>query len=258
MYARLRSAVSKQLLNEKTFEPASVAVFTGETPVAKTMTYAGTGARAFFLIVVTIGFAMLGWRSAADVLATSGMWFFLGYLLLIGISIAAATNPRLAPVAGLIYAVLMGLWMGAISRIYEAYYDGIVGQALTASVATFIACLLLYMFRAVRVTRRFVRIVIIATLGVAIMYFFGWIFAIFGIDLLFWTRPTTTGIVIGILICVVAALNLILDFAVIETGVNAGAPAAMMWFAAFGLLTTLVWLYIEILYLLVRIRAASQ
>lgn len=250
--------MSKQLLNEKTFEPASVAVFTDGKPVAKRMTYGGTALRASFLIVVTIGFAMVGWRSAADVVATSGMWFFLGYLLLIAISLAAATNPKLAPVAGLIYAVLMGLWMGAISRIYEAYYDGIVGQALIASVATFVACLILYMVRAVRVTGRFVRVVIIATFGVAIMYLFGWIFAIFNVDLLFWTKPTTTGIVIGIAICIVAALNLILDFAVIETGVNAGAPAEMMWFAAFGLLTTLVWLYIEILYLLVRIRAVSQ
>ena len=82
--------MSKQLLNEKTFEPASVAVFTAEKPVVKTMTYGGTAARAFFLVVVTIGFAMIGWRSAADVVAASGMWFFLGYLLLIGISIAAA------------------------------------------------------------------------------------------------------------------------------------------------------------------------
>jgi uncharacterized YccA/Bax inhibitor family protein len=250
--------VSKQLLNEKTFEAPSVSEFTRGAPVTRTMTYAGTALRALFLVVVTIGFAMVGWRSAADVVAASGMWFFLGYLLLIALSLAAAANPRLAPIAGLVYAVLMGLWMGAISRIYEAYYDGIVGQALTASVATFVACLLLYMFRAVRVTGRFVKVVIIATFGVALMYTFGWIFSIFGVDLLFWAKPTSLGIGIGILVCIVAALNLILDFAVIETGVNGGAPAAMEWFAAFGLLTTLVWLYIEILYLLVRIRAASQ
>ena len=250
--------MSKQLLNEKTFETPSVTAFTQGKPVTRTMTYGGTAARSLFLVAVTVAFAMLGWRSAADVVAASGLWFFLGYLLLIALSLAAAANPRLAPVAGLLYAVLMGLWMGAISRIYETYYDGIVGQALTASVATFIACLLLYMFRVIRVTGRFVRVVIIATFGVAIMYFVGWMFAVFGVDLLFWTRPTTTGIVIGVLVCIVAALNLILDFAVIETGVNAGAPAAMMWFCAFGLLTTLVWLYIEILYLLVRIRAASS
>ena len=152
----------------------------------------------------------------------------------------------------------MGLWMGAISRIYEAYYDGIVGQALLASVATFIACLLLYMFRAIRVTGRFVRVVIIATFGVGIMYFFGWIFAIFGVDLLFWARPTTTGIVIGILVCIVAALNLILDFAVIETGVNAGRSGRDDVVLRVRAAHDLVWLYIEILYLLVRIRAASS
>ncbi|HEX5936338.1 MAG TPA: Bax inhibitor-1/YccA family protein [Actinomycetota bacterium] len=250
--------MSKQLLNEKTFEAPAVSVFTQGKPVTRRMTYAGSAARSLLLIAITIAFAMLGWRSAADVVAASGLWFFLGYILLIALSVAAAANPRLAPVAGLLYAVLMGLWMGAISRIYEAYYDGVVGQALLASVATFIACLLLYMFRVVHVTGRFVRVVIIATLGVAIMYFAGWIFSLFGVDLLFWTRPTSVGIVVGILVCIVAALNLILDFAVIETGVNAGAPAAMSWFAAFGLLTTLVWLYIEILYLLVRIRAVSQ
>ena len=90
------------------------------------------------------------------------------------------------------------------------------------------------------------------------MYLAGWIFALFGVDLRFWTHPSSVGIVISIAICIVAALNLILDFAVIERGVESGAPAAMEWYAAFGLLTTLVWLYLEILYLLVRLRAASQ
>lgn len=250
--------MSKQLLNERTFSPPAVAVFTGQRPVTRAMTYAGTAARALLFLVFTIGFAMVGWRAAADVVTSSGLWFFLGYILLIALSLAAASNPRLAVGAGLLYAVLMGLWMGAISRIYESYYDGVVGQALLASVATFLACLLLYMSRAVRVTGRFVRVVVIATLGVAIMYLAGWLFSLFGIDLRFWAHPSTTGIVISVAICIVAALNLILDFAVIETGVRSGAPSAMSWFAAFGLLTTLVWLYIEILYLLVRLRAAAE
>ena len=81
---------------------------------------------------------------------------------------------------------------------------------------------------------------------------------LFGVDLLFWTHPSSVGIVVSVAICIVAALNLILDFAVIERGVESGAPAAMEWFAAFGLLTTLVWLYLEILYLLIRARAVSQ
>jgi uncharacterized YccA/Bax inhibitor family protein len=250
--------VSKQLLNERTFSSDSVSAFTGGKPVTGTMTYPGTIVRSALFVLITIGFASVGWQAAADVVTSSGLWFFLGYLLLIGLSIAAASNPRLAIGAGLLYAVLMGTWMGAISRIYETYYDGIVGQALLASVATFVACLLLYVFRAIRVTGKFVRVVVIATFGVAIMYFAGWIFSLFGVDLLFWTHPSSVGIVVSVAICIVAALNLILDFAVIENGVESGAPAAMEWFAAFGLLTTLVWLYLEILYLLVRVRAASQ
>lgn len=250
--------MSKQLLNEKTFSAESVGVFTADRPVTQTMAYGGTIVRSAFFVLITIGFAMVGWRAAADVVTSSGLWFFLGYLLLIALSLAAASNPRLALVAGLLYAGLMGTWMGAISRIYEAYYDGIVGQALLASVATFVACLLLYVFRAVRVTGKFVRVVAIATFGVALMYFAGWIFSLFGVDLLFWTHPSSVGIVVSVAICIVAALNLILDFAVIERGVESGAPAAMEWFAAFGLLTTLVWLYLEILYLLIRARAVSQ
>jgi uncharacterized YccA/Bax inhibitor family protein len=249
--------MSKQLLNDETFSTGSIAAFRGERRAGGTMTYAGTAARAAFFIVVTIAFAGVGWRSAENVATSSGLWFFLGYIVLIGLSLAAASNPRLALGAGLLYAVLMGTWMGSISRIYESYYDGIVGQALLASVATFVACLLLYLFRAVRVTGRFVRVVVIATLGVAIMYLAGWLLSIFGVDLLFWTHPSTTGIVVSVAICIVAALNLILDFAVIERGVDAGAPADMAWYAAFGLLTTLVWLYLEILYLLVRVRASQ-
>jgi uncharacterized YccA/Bax inhibitor family protein len=249
--------MSKQLLNEKTFAPDEVRTFTHGQPVTRTMTYGGTIVKALFLIVLTMAFGIVGWRAAAKVAVTSGLWFFLGYLLLIAISLWAAANPRLAPLAGIVYAVLMGTWMGSISRIYEAYYDGIVGQALLASVATFVACLLLYSLRVVRVTGRFVRIVIIATLGVGLMYLVGWLFAIFGVHLQFWSHATSAGIVIGIIICIVAASNLILDFAVIETGVKGKAPAAMEWYAAYGLLTTLVWLYIEVLYLLARIRRAQ-
>ena len=250
--------MSKQVLNDKTFSSETVAEFTGGRPVSRTMSYGGTGIRAGFLLVVTIAFAMLGWRWAAAVVTTSGLWFFLGYIGLIALSLAAAANPKLAPVAGLAYAVLMGLWMGAISRIYESYYDGIVGQALLASVATFLACLLLYVFRVIRVTGKFVRVVVIATFGVLLMYLAGWILSIFGIGLRFWTHPSKLGIGISVVVCIVAALNLILDFGVIEAGVTQGAPASMEWYAAFGLLTTLVWLYLEILYLLVRVRAASQ
>ncbi len=248
--------MSAQILNDTSFSAEAAREATGGRASAATMTYGSVAVRALFLIVVTMGFAMLGWRAAANKQPSSGMWFFLGYILLIAISIAAAKNPRLVMVAGLLYAVLMGFWMGSISHLYESYYDGIVGQALLASVATFLAALLLYSSRAIRVTSRFVGVVFIATAGIALMYLVGWIFSLFGVDLLFWTQPNSVGIAISIAICLLAAANLLVDFAVIEAGVESGAPRVMAWFGAFGLLTTLVWLYLEILRLLALLRGA--
>jgi uncharacterized YccA/Bax inhibitor family protein len=241
--------VARQMLNETTFAR------TEAKPAAHTMTIGGTVVRALFLLVVTAAFAAVGWRWAAHVLVGSGLWFFLGYLLLIAITVAAAANPRLALPAGLLYGVLMGLWVGAISRVYETYYDGIVAQALIASLTTVVACLVLYTSRAFRLTAKRVRVIVVATLGVALLYFVGWIFSIFGVDLLFFTDPgNPVGIAISVVICIVAALNLMLDFGFIEAGVKAGAHKQMEWYSAFGLLSTIVWLYLEFLRLLARTR----
>jgi uncharacterized YccA/Bax inhibitor family protein len=249
--------MASQVLNERSFAPEAVREVTGGRETTGTMTYGSVIVRALFLLVLTLIFAGFGWRAAENQRPTSGLWFFLGYILLIAISIAAARNPRLAAVAGILYAALMGFWMGSISRLYETYYDGIVGQALLASVTTFLAALLLYSSRAIRVTGKFVKIVVVATAGIALLYFFGWIFSIFGLDLLFWTKPNGLGIAISLLICLLAAANLLVDFAVIEGGVNSRAPRVMSWFGAFGLLTTLVWLYLEILRFLALVRGSQ-
>ncbi len=246
------------MLNDATFSPENARKITGgditSTVAARTMSYGGTIAKAMFLLALTIGFATVGWRAAATVQTTSGLWFFLGYILLIALSFAAAANPRLAMWAGLLYAVLMGLWMGSISRIYEAYYDGIVGEALLASVCVFAACLLLYSVRAIRVTGKFVRFVLISMFGIAFMYLVGWLLSLFGIRLNFLYDGSTVGIGISLFVVLIAAFSLILDFAVIETGVKGGAPKAFEWYSAYGLLTTLVWLYLEVLRLLARTR----
>jgi uncharacterized YccA/Bax inhibitor family protein len=246
--------VSKQMLNEATFAPTNVQKVTGGAAATRTMTYGGTIAKTLVFLVITVGFALVGWRSAADVVASSGLWFFLGYMLLIALSLWAVANPRVAALAGLVYSVLMGLWMGSISRIYETYYDGIVAQAIIASVAVFLGCLLLYSVRAIRVTGRFVRFVLISISGIAMAYLFGWFLSIFGIRLNFLYDGSTIGIGVGLFVVLIAAFTLILDFAVIEGGVGSGAPREMEWYAAYGLLSTLVWLYLEVLYLLARTR----
>lgn len=244
--------MSSQMLNDHTF---STTPAEATRPATGTMTLAGTVTRALVLLAIAAIFASWGWSVALDWFSQSGLWWLFGYFILIGLTIAAVNNPTMAMVAGFLYAIMMGFWMGAVSRMYEIAYDGIVSQALLASVSVFLGCLLLYMIGAVRATPKFTRIVIIATFGILLMYLSAWILSLFGVDLLMINEPTTWGIVLSAAICIIAALNLIIDFAVIDEGIKRGAPASMEWYAAFGLMSTLVWLYAEILRFLALVRS---
>lgn len=237
--------MSQQVLNADTFAAPAI---TGDS--TRTMSYAGTIVKSLFLLIITVACAVGGWNAAEGAEPQSGLWFFLGYMLLLALTFAAAGNPRIAAPAGVVYALLMGTWMGSISRLYEEYYDGIVGGAIGVTLTVFLATLLLYMTRAIRVTGRFVAVMSIAIFGILLLYLAGWIFSIFGVELNFLYSPTPVGIGLQIVIAIVAALSLTLDFAVIETGVTQQAPKDYEWYGAFGLQTTLVWLYLEILRLL--------
>jgi len=245
--------MSSQMLNDQTFAPGGVAAARQPAAVG-TMSLQGTIVKSLGLLIVALATGAIGWSVGLDWFSTTGLWWLLGYFLLIGLTIAAASNPDLALPAGLLYAVLMGFWMGAVSRVYEEKYDGIVAQALLASVSAFLVCLVLYMVRAVRVTPKLTRTIITATLAIFVMYMAAWILSIFGVDLLLIDEPNAIGIALSIGICIVAALNLFLDFAVIERGIKQGAPVTMEWYAAFGLLATLVWLYAEVLRLIALLR----
>jgi uncharacterized YccA/Bax inhibitor family protein len=247
--------MAQQMINERTYSPESIRALSGGGAVARRMSLGGTVVKTLVLFVLTCGFASVGWMRAASVIrTTSGPSWLLGYFILIALSFLAIANPRLAPIGGLVYAALMGLWVGAISQVYEAAYDGIVAQALMATMATVLVCLILYAFGAVKVTRRFVLVVVAATLGIGLMYLVAWLLSIFGVDLRLWTHPSSTGIAISVVICIVAALNLFIDFAVIDQGIANGAPSFMEWYSAWGLLATVVWLYLEVLYLLARLQ----
>jgi uncharacterized YccA/Bax inhibitor family protein len=247
--------LAQQMINERTFSPDAIARLDEGTATARRMSVGGTVVKGLILFVATCAFAVIGWDHAASVIrATSGPSWLLGYFLLIALSFLAIANPRLAPIGGLVYAVLMGLWVGGISQVYEQAYDGIVAQALLATMATVLVCLVLYALGVVKVSRRFVLVVLAATLGIGLMYLTAWILSIFNIGLRFWTNPSPTGIAISVVICIVAALNLFVDLAVIDQGVRSGAPSFMEWYSAWGLLATVVWLYLEVLYLLARLR----
>jgi uncharacterized YccA/Bax inhibitor family protein len=246
--------VSQQMISERAFSadtnPALAAPVTG-----RRMSVAGVFVKSLILLVITCALAVVGWDHAHRIIkAASGPSWLLWYFLLIALCFLAIAQPRIAPIGGLVYAVLMGLWVGAISRVYESAYDGIVAQALLATLATVLVCLILYVTGAVKVTGRFVLVVVSATLAIGLLYLTAWIISLIGPSLRFWTNPSGTGIAISVVICIVAALNLFIDFAIIDTGVAGGAPTFMEWYSAWGLLATVVWLYLEVLYLLARFR----
>ena len=247
--------MAQQMISDRAFSSEAIAELGGGPSAARRMTVGGTVLKGLFLLVVTCGFAVLGWDQAAKVIsATSGPSWLLWYFLLIALTFLAIAQPKLAPLGSLVYSVLMGFWIGGISRVYDSSYDGIVAQALLATLAVVLVCLVLYALGVVKVTRRFVLVVVAATLGIGIVYLTGWILSLIGPTLQFWNNPTPAGILISLVICVVAALNLFIDFAVIDTGIRGGAPTFMEWYAAWGLLATVVWLYLEVLYLLARLR----
>src|SRR5438045_8029901 len=167
--------MAQQMITEQAYSASVAAVRPGPRTVGH-MTVFGVFFKSLVLFVVTCIFAGLGWVQASHVIhASSGPSWLLGYMLLIALSFLAISRPNLAPLGGLVYAVLMGWWVGGISHTYEAAYDGIVAQALLATMATVFVCLLLYAFRTVTVTGRSGTVVVGATLGIGAMYMVAWL-----------------------------------------------------------------------------------
>lgn len=252
--------MSREMLNDKTFTGLGTAqpiAIPGRPDRAVTgvMTINGVVTRAVFLLGLTVVAATFGWSRAASVTGTIQTVLLVGLLGLIVLSLATARKPQLAVVTGPVYAVVMGVWTGVISHYYEAAYPGIVLQAVFATFSVFLACLVLYVTRIVKVTDRFVFVVSVATGGILVMYVASIVANLFGANLTFLTSPSPLGILLSVVICIVAALNLFLDFRFIEEGAQRGAPTYMAWYSAFGLLATLIWLYLEILRLLGKIRS---
>ncbi len=154
-----------------------------------------------------------------------------------------------------VYAVLEGLMLGALSAVIEAQFkdQGLVLRAVALTFGTFFAMLFLYKSRIIKVTEKFRMGVFAATGGIAIVYFLSFIMSLFGVRMGFLYGNSLLSIGISLFVVVIAALNLVLDFEFIEKGSKANLPKYMEWYGSFGLLVTLVWLYLEILRLLSKI-----
>jgi uncharacterized YccA/Bax inhibitor family protein len=179
----------------------------------------------------------------------------LGIIIGIGAVIALRFKPQLAKFLAPVYALGFGFAVGAISKGYETFYNGIVLQAVLATASVFAVMLVLYRTRIIKVTDKFRRAVIFATLGVMVLYLGSFIFSLFGGSLPFLNGDNMVmSIAFSVFVCGLAAMNLALDFDFIERATNSGMPKEYEWVGALGLVVTLVWLYLEILRLLSYLR----
>jgi uncharacterized YccA/Bax inhibitor family protein len=159
-----------------------------------------------------------------------------------------------APITAPLYALLEGLFLGGLSASFAARYEGIVFQAILLTFGTLFSLLMAYRSGLIRATENFKLGVVAATGAVFFIYFVSWIMGFFGKSIPFIHQSGLVGIGFSLAVVIIAALNLVLDFDFIEQGAERGAPRYMEWYGAFGLMVTLVWLYIEMLRLLSKLR----
>ena len=219
------------------------------------MTLQGTATKSLVLILLTVFSAAFTWNAVA-----SGNTGILMPATLVGglggfvVALITVFKPKVSPYTAPIYAALEGLLLGGISAIYNSRFQGLPLQAVALTFGVFMALLIVYRTGLIRATENFRLGVVAATGGIMIMYLLSFVLGFFGIQMSFLHDSSPLSIGISLVVVVVAALNLVLDFDFIERGVAHGAPKVMEWYAAFGLLVTLVWLYLEILRLLAKLQ----
>ncbi|MCE9580992.1 MAG: Bax inhibitor-1/YccA family protein [Planctomycetes bacterium] len=237
-------------LNENVFKKFFAAA---GSPV---MTVQGTVNKTGVLLFLCAGCAVLTWipMHSGDFL-TAGILALGGLLGGLVFGLTTAFKPAWAPVTAPLYAACEGLFLGAISSIYDLHYPGrpIVLHAVLLTFGTLFALLAAYTTRLIRATENFKLGVFAATGGIALVYLVSFVLSLFGIRLPFIHESGLMGIGFSLFVVTIAALNLVLDFDFIETGADSNAPKFMEWYGAYGLLVTLVWLYLEILRLLSKL-----
>jgi len=246
-------------LNEKTFQQSIV------VNQSEVMTERGTLNKFFLLFLLVMGTASLTWNAFSQGKDVSS-WLWIGLIGGFITAIVLIFKPVWATFLAPVYALFEGAFIGGISAMYNFAFKGaetagatggIVMQAVGLTFAVVIAMFALYRFRIIKATEKFKSVVIIATMGIAVFYLLAMGLRLFHIDMPLIHSSGTLGIVFSLVVVCIAALNLILDFDRIEQGAAMGAPKYMEWYGAFGLLVTIVWLYLEILRLLSKLSSRN-
>jgi uncharacterized YccA/Bax inhibitor family protein len=262
--------VSNPLLNDKAFQSARAAAdgpgWAAPNPTTRfgtptveqsnTMTMNGTMSATAVLFALLMLGGVVGWRAVTvreGVGAQFPTWSVLAILGALGMMLLTNFKPHLAKITGPIYAVLQGLLVGAITHAYDIQYNGIAIQAVGATTAVIGVIVLLQKTRIVKVTDRMRRIVLSATMGVFVFYMITFVLSFFGFKATFLSDGSPLAIFLSLALAGLAAFRFLVEIDFVEKQTQMGAPKEMEWFAAFGLLASTVWLYLEILRLLANL-----
>ena len=230
---------------------------------AGAMTLNGTVNKTGILLLLSVLTAAFAWNQSVMVGADGAAAVapgVMGYMLggaIGGFILAMVTvfKKTWAPITAPLYALVEGFFLGSISAMYEIRFDGIVFQAVLLTFGTLFALLMAYRSGLIKATENFKLGVVAATGGIALVYLASIVLGFFGVNIPLIHESGIVGIGFSLFVIVIAALNLVLDFDFIENGVEQGAPKYMEWYGAFGLMVTLVWLYIEFLRLLSKLNS---
>ena len=266
---------SNPALNDKVFRPERTAVIDpaalaggalgagrGRAQVGRDgagMTLGGVVEKSAFLLLLLVAAGAFGWsqveQGGVAVAPRVPGWLLVALLGGLGIAILTIFKPKLSPYTSPVYALVQGLVVGAISAVYNARYEGIVLQAIGLTVGVFAVMLALFALRIIKVTDKLRSGIMAATGAVMLVYIASFVLGLFGADVPFIHESNLFGIGFSLAVVAIASMNLLLDFDLIARGAEAGAPKYMEWYGAFGLLVTLVWLYLELLRLLSKLRS---
>ena len=241
-------AQGNPLFNEKAFQQT----LDQRVRVGEEMTLQGTINKTFFLLFLCVAGGMITWNHYAAVAGYALLISLIAFVIACVICFKKTAAPVLAP----IYAIGQGVALGAVSAAYNTQYQGIVAQAVLITLLVFGVMLFIYRTGIIKVNRTFIIGVAAATGGIALFYLISIVLMMFGVPVAYFTSNSGWAIAINVFICIVAAMNFLVDFKFIDQLTSQViAPKYMEWYAGFSLLVTLIWLYIEILRLLGRSRS---
>jgi uncharacterized YccA/Bax inhibitor family protein len=235
------------------FKKKTVSKLSDSLVAEETMTVGGSLSKTAFLLALVIGSGVFSWQlTSSDPARATALSFgsSIAALLVALVIIFKKPNPILVS----LYALLQGIVLGSVSFLFNDAYQGIVMQAVMLTLGVTFGMLTLYTTGLVKVTQKFRSVVLIATVGVLFYYLFSFIIGLFNPAFIETMNSGSLGIVFAGIIVLIAALNLLLDFDFIDKGAEQELPKQFEWYAGFGLMVTLIWLYISILRLLVQSR----